>query len=163
MMGDGVSVAAHRSGMPFDPVIRRSARICNPAKARGALRNVARPRVPVFIYSFVIVTDAPGRSHRLRRRREDAFVGFLFRALLDLDRAFEVRSVFDHDLHRGQISIHRTVFLYLDPTVRVYVSLHFAVDYQLTDNGLCRHLCRRSDRQLSLVELDQSFDETVDY
>jgi len=43
-----------------------------------------------------------------------AAAGFFSRALIDLDGAFEVGAVFDHDARGGQIADHRAIFLDLD-------------------------------------------------
>src|SRR5258707_7380159 len=64
------------------------------------------------------------RSRRRCRRREHVFVAFLFRALLDFDRPLEVCSVFDDDLRRRQISVHRTVLLDLDLALPMNITLH---------------------------------------
>src|SRR5258707_12184616 len=97
------------------------------------------------------------RSRRRCRRREHVFVTFLFRALLDLDRALEVCSVFDDDLRRRQISIHRTVLLDLDLTCPTDITLHASVHDHLAGKDVGCQLCCNSDRQLPLIKMDQSF------
>src|SRR5258707_8952312 len=101
------------------------------------------------------------RSRRRCRRREHVFVTFLFRALLDLDRAFEVGSVFDDDLRRRQISVHRTVLLDLDLALSTDVTIHASVHDHLVSDDVGRQLCCSSDRQLPLIEMDQTFNSSV--
>src|SRR5258707_3397915 len=97
------------------------------------------------------------RSRHRCRRRKHVFVAFLFRALLDLDRALEVCSVFDDDLRRRQISVHRTVLLDLDFALPMDITLHASVHDHLASNDVGCQLCCSSDRQLPLIEMDQSF------
>jgi len=82
---------------------------------------------------------------------------------VDLDRTFEVRAVFDHDLGRRQISDHRTVLF--DFSIRPFARtfpLHIAVHHHVAGVDVRRYFRRRSDRQPPAVELDQSFDQAVD-
>src|SRR5258708_1811964 len=74
------------------------------------------------------------RSRRRCRRREHVFVTFLLRALLDLDQPLEVCSVFNDDLRRRQISIHRTVLLDLDLTCPTHITLHPPLHNHLPSN-----------------------------
>src|SRR6266851_3582769 len=104
----------------------------------------------------------PRASRRRRRPRGDVLVGFLLCAPVDFDRTFEVRAVFDHDLCRRQIPDHRTVLPDLDPSLRAHVPLHVAVHHHVAGVDVSRYLRRRSDRQLPLIKLDQSFDRAVD-
>ena len=58
-------------------------------------------------------------------------IGFLRRAPDDFDFAFEVRALFDHNLCRRQIPIHRTALFDLDFSSSVYVPLHIPVHHHL--------------------------------
>src|SRR6267142_765374 len=97
-----------------------------------------------------------------RRPRGDVLFGFLRRTPVNLNRAFEIRAVLDHDLRRRQIPDDRTVLLDLDPSLRAHVSLHVAVHHHVAGVDVSRHLRRRPDRQLPPLKLDQPFDRAVE-
>jgi hypothetical protein len=67
-------------------------------------------------------------------------------ALLDRDRALEVCSVFDDDLRRRQISVHRAVLLDLDLAFPMDIALHSSVHDHLASNDVGCQLCCSSDR-----------------
>src|SRR6266481_6907640 len=89
------------------------------------------------------------------------FSAFLFRALLDLDRALEVCSVFDDDLRRRQISVHRTVLLDLDLAFPMDITANASVHDHLASNDVGCQLCCTPDRQLPLIDMDESFNCSV--
>src|SRR6202166_3643580 len=97
---------------------------------------------------------ARGRSCRRIRLRERAAMRILLGALVNFDRALEVRAVFNHDARRGQIAVHRTVFLDLDPVLRAKAALHGAVHHYLAGNDVGGKLCCSSHRELALIQLD---------
>jgi hypothetical protein len=72
------------------------------------------------------------------RLREDVLVTFLRLAVVDFDRAFEIRAVFDHDLCRRQICNHRTVLHDLDSALRIYSPLHVAADNHVVGADVSR-------------------------
>src|SRR5256885_9472157 len=80
-------------------------------------------------------------------------VGLLVRGPVNLDRAFEVRAVFDDDLRCFQIPNHRTVFLDLDLALRTHDSLHVSTHHYLAGNDVSCHVRCRSHCQLPLTEL----------
>src|SRR6266478_768707 len=95
-------------------------------------------------------------------RKRTAPAGFLLGALVDLDGAFEVGAVFDHDARGGQVADDRAIFLDFDAILGAKISLHVAVDHNLTGNDVSGHFGSGADGQLPLVELDQSFDRAID-
>src|SRR4029434_5357330 len=101
------------------------------------------------------------RSRCRCRPREHVFVPFLFGGVLDLDRALEVCSVFDDDLSRRQISVHRTVLLDLDLAFPTDITLSPAVHDPLAGNDVGCQLCCSSDRQLPFIDMDASFSCSV--
>jgi hypothetical protein len=72
------------------------------------------------------------------RLREDVLVTFLRLAVVDFDRAFEIRAVFDHDLCCRQICNHRTVLHDLDSALRIYSPLHVAADNHVAGADVSR-------------------------
>ena len=85
------------------------------------VRYASTPRLP---------PAHPMRMPSVRTR----FCHLPFRALLDLDRALEVCSVFDDDLRRRQISVHRTVLLDLDLAFPTDITLH--ASYTITSPAM---------------------------
>src|SRR5258708_13422149 len=55
--------------------------------------------------------------------------GLLLGALIDFDGTLKVRTVFNHDPRGGQVAIHRTIFLDLDPVFGATLPLHRAVHH----------------------------------
>src|SRR5579872_2314929 len=94
--------------------------------------------------------------------RERAVRRILIRRLVDLDRALKVGAVFDHDARRGEVAVDRAVLLDLDAIFRAKIALHRPVDNHFTGDDIGGDLGGRADGELPLVELDQSFDRTVD-
>jgi len=95
--------------------------------------------------------------------RANAFpAGFLFWTLVDLDGAFEVGAVFDHDAGSSQVTVDRTILFDFNSILRAKVALHVAVHHYLASNDVGGHFRRGSDSQLSLIELNQSFDRAID-
>jgi hypothetical protein len=82
----------------------------------------------------------------------------LVASLVDFDRAFEVGAVFDHDARRGEVAVDGTILLDLDTVFGAKVALYGAVDHYFTCNDIGSYFGGGSNRQLALVELDQSFD-----
>src|SRR5260370_34779974 len=67
--------------------------------------------------------------------------GFLLRVLVDLDGAFEVGAVFDHDAGSGQVTIDRTVLLDFNSVLRAKVALHVAVHHDFAGNDIGGYFC----------------------
>src|SRR5882762_7386912 len=84
--------------------------------------------------------------------------GFLFWTLVDLDGAFEVGAVFDHDAGSSQVTVSRTILFDFKSILRAKVALHVAVHHYLAGNDVGGHFRRGPDSQLPLIELNQSFD-----
>src|SRR3984957_20897554 len=91
-----------------------------------------------------------------------AVAGVLVSGLVDLDGALKVGAVFDHDARRGEVAVDRAVFLDFDTIFRAKIALHRPVDNNFTGDDIGGDLGGRADGELPLVELDQSFDRTVD-
>src|SRR6267154_3774835 len=87
---------------------------------------------------------------------ERATAGFFLGALVDLDGAFEVSAVFDHDARGGQIADHRAIFLDFNAVLGAKISLHVAVDHYFAGNDVSSHRGGGANGQLPLGELDQS-------
>jgi len=90
---------------------------------------------------FVVAAVLPARLG------EHTVSAFLLGAALDLDRAFEVRTVFDHNPRRGQIAGYGAVFLNLKPVLRAKIAVHVADHQYLAGNNIRCHL-RRGPVQL---------------
>src|SRR5450432_2840581 len=90
--------------------------------------------------------------------RERTVAGIFVAGAVNFDRAFEIGAVFNHDARRGEVAVDGTIFLDLDTIFGAQVSLYRAVDHDFTGNDVGGYFRRGSDRQLALVELDQSFD-----
>src|SRR6267378_3552823 len=102
-------------------------------------------------------SDISGRG--LRKR---AAAGLLLGALVDLDGAFEIGAVFDHDARGGQVANDRAILLDFDAVLGAKIALHVPVDHHFAGNDVGGHLRGGANGQLPLVELDQSFDRAVD-
>src|SRR6266478_4839858 len=95
-------------------------------------------------------------------RKRTAPAGFLLGALVDLDGAFEIGAVFDHDARGGQVADDRAILLDFDTVLGAKIALHVTVDHHFAGNDVGGHLRGGANGQLPLVELDQSFDRAVD-
>src|SRR6267378_7116456 len=97
-----------------------------------------------------------GRRRSGGRRRgpgEGVRTGFLLRGPVDLDGAFEVGAVFDHDAGGGEVTVDRTIFLDFNSILGAKVALHVAEHHDLAGNDVGGYFCRGADSQLPLIEL----------
>src|SRR5882762_9523628 len=104
------------------------------------------------------------RCARGRRRGPGKGIpaGFLFWTLVDLDGAFEVGAVFDHDPGSSQVTVDRTIFFDFYSILRAKVSLHVAIHHHLAGNDVSGHFRGGPHSQPPLIELNQSFDRAID-
>src|SRR5258707_6296330 len=95
-------------------------------------------------------------------RKRTAPAGFLLGALVDLDGAFEIGAVFDHDARGGQVADDRAILLDFDTVLGAKIALHVPVDHHFAGNDVGGHLTSSGTGPLPLVVLAQSFDRAVD-
>ena len=82
--------------------------------------------------------------------------------LVDLDGALEVGAVLDHDARGGEVAVYRAVLLDFDPILGPQIALHRAVNHDFAGDDIGSNFGGGADRQLPLIELDQSFDGSID-
>src|SRR6266566_7384196 len=76
------------------------------------------------------------RASRRRGPGKGIRTGFLFRSLVDLDGAFEVGAVFDHDTGSSQVTVDRTILFDFNSILGAKVALHVAVHHYLAGNDV---------------------------
>src|SRR5229473_5968491 len=117
------------------------------------MTQVANKRTAPLLSRGAVVENRVGFERRLnglrcgrtgRRRRiagKRMRTGFLFRALVDLDRTFEVGAVFDHDAGSGEVTVDRTILLDFNSILGAKVALHVAVYHDLAGNDVGGYFC----------------------
>src|ERR1700719_2851188 len=73
---------------------------------------------------------------------------------IDLDGAFEVRSILDHDARRRQVADYGAIFFDFDTIASAKISFHASINDHLARHQIGGHLRARSDGQLTIVELN---------
>src|SRR5258706_2570866 len=95
-------------------------------------------------------------AHRGRHHFRD--LGFrrllLWRFLLDVDRAFEICAIFDHDALRRNITGKDGGALQLHAIASHYISVHSAKDGDITRLHIRTHAAVRADGQTVLMQID---------
>src|SRR5260370_24752771 len=72
--------------------------------------------------------------------RKRAAAGLLLGALVDLDGAFEIGAVFDHDARGGQVADDRAILLDFAAVLGAKIALHVPVNPHFPGNDAARHL-----------------------
>src|SRR3984893_11619954 len=106
-----------------------------------------------------------GRRGRNRGRpgiRGLVEIGFFFgRCAIDLDRAFEIRAVLNHDARGGQIANDRAILLDFEAVAGTQITLYAAIDDDFARYHVGGQLGCGPHGQLAVIELNEPLDGAV--